>query len=411
MKGNSSTKNPVKVVLVRWPKGLERVDVTLNDTIGAIVDRMGQKFNFDGSKYTLIQESNNAKTARRTKLSQLQINNGEIFRLDMPPPTPDENSNSRPQTAEMSAKVQRFKSEWGQNAVCLSEIIGKEIVIEQQNSAKIKKVLLPEKECSMVAHVIEELHFMTTRIFFLYGTMPSNSVIRIHAITLPTQRFNSNTGEFTFSDQHKKSSDELAKVLGLQFLGVIVPNDIKSPPVNPNVMLYLSKLAKEVGENFIICSATPDAGKCVFEIFQLSNQFIELASQNFFTGIDGKTSLKVKKNVYAYTKLTDSLAVEYFLVNVASVARESWFPRARFPFQAFYPTVSDFAYAMNVDYQTPDFIRLLDFNMLMFLEQWFNPGNEIPMISRTCISKKELPFALTSKIEEIIASAALVLND
>ena len=406
----SNNNKPVKVVLVRWPKGLERIDVTIEDTIGQIVDRMGKKFNFDGSKYTLIQESNNAKTARRVKLSQLEVSNGEIFRLDMPGPQADKNDEGF-KPPEVSAKVQRFKSEWGQNAVCLSEIIGKEIVIEQQNEAKIKKVLLPEKECAMVAHVIEELHFMTMRIFFLYGTMPSQSVIRIHAISLPAQRYDPDTNEFHFNEAHKKSSDALAEVLGFKLLGVIIPNDIRNPQINPSAMLYLSKMAKQIGENFIVCAATPDAGKCVFEMYQFSNQFLELSSQGFFTGVDGKTGLKAKKNVYAYTKLTDTLAVEYFLVNVASVARESWFPRARFPFQAFYPTVSDFAYAMNVDYQSPDFIRLLDFNLLLFLEQYFNPGNEIPMIARNCIAKKKsLPFAITSKLEEIIASAALVEN-
>lgn len=418
------SKKPLSVILVRWPKGTERVNVTPNDTIGDVVNRMAKKHDFDGTKLTLILESNKTKIARITKLSQLKISNGEMFQLDMPslPPTPSSSSlsqsstgtsNSRPSTANKENKgplppnVQRFKSIWGENAKCLSEVVGETIIIEQQESCKIKKVLLPQKECAMAAHIIEELHFMTMRIFFLYGTVPHDNVVRIHAISMPSQRFDAKTGNFIINEQHKKSSDDLAKTLGLKLLGVIIPNSIKSPPINPNAMVILGKMAQEIGDDFIVCSATPDAGKCVFEVYQLSNQFIKLASEDFFTGTDGKDCLKTEKEVRAYSKLTDKLAVEYFLINVASIPRVSWFPKTGFPFQAFYPTVSDFAYAMNLDYQLPNFIRLLDFNCLLFLEQWFNPGNEIPMLTKTLIKKKELPFSFSSKIDEIISSASI----
>lgn len=400
---------PVQVILVRWPKGMERINVTLTDTIGAIVDRMAKKHNFDGSKHTLILESTNTKIARAAKLSQLKINNGEIFQLDMathPDSTPSD-STSFPKSGPIAASIQRFKSEWGPNAVCLKEILGEKIVIEQQEKGKISKVLLPLKETAMVAHIIEELHFSTPRIFFLYGTLPHPDVVRVHSISFPAQKFDSKTGEFKFDEKHRKTADDLAKLLGLQLVGAIVFNSIKSPPISPLMMMYLAKLHKQIGDHFIICSGLPENGKCAFELFQLSDQFVDLASKNFFSGVDGNTSLKTKETVVAYTKSTDTLAVEYFLINVRYIARESWFPRARFPFQSFYPTVADFSYIMNLDYAAPDFVRLLDFNLILFLEQWFNPGNEIPMMVKILIAKKELPYAYTSKLDDIRGSAAI----
>lgn len=421
------SKKPLSVILIRWPKGLERTNVKPTDTVGEIVTRMGKKYNFDGTKYTLIQESNKSKTSRITKLSQLNINNGEIFQLDMAvlPESvvsrtnsslsqSSSKSNSRPTTANSQSNeplppnVKNFKSIWGDNAICLSEIVGKEVVIEQQKSSKIRKILLPHKEMVMVSHIIQELHFMSKRMFFLYGTVPHEHVVRIHAVSMPSQRFDSETGQFTFNEQHRKSADNLAKTLGFQLLGVVVSNDIRETQINPSVMLFLANMAKDIGPNFIIIAATPDAGKCSLDPFQLSDQFIKLASEDFFVGNDGKTNLIPKREVRVYTKLKDKIDIDYFLVTSATIERDSWFPRSRFPFQAFYPTVSDFAYAMNVDYQAPDFIRLLDFNMLLFLEKWFNPENEIPMLAKTLIAKKELPFALSAKIEEIIASAAML---
>lgn len=421
------SNKPLSVILIRWPKGLERTNVKPTDTIGEIVNRMGKKYNFDGTKHTLIQESNKAKTARLTKLSQLNIKNGEIFQLDMTTlpdsvtsrpnsslSTSSNKSGSRPTTANketngpLPPNVKNFKSMWGNNAICLSEIVGKEVVIEQQKSCKIKKILLPGKEMEMVSHIIQELHFRTKRMFFLYGTLPHDHVVRIHAVSMPSQRFNNETGQFTFNEQHRKSSDDLAKTLGLQLLGVVVSNEIKETQINPSVMLYLGKMAKDIGENFIVIAATPDAGKCSLEPYQLSDQFIKLASEDFFIDNDGKSNLIPQKEVRLYTKLSNKIDIDYFLVTSATIARESWFPRSRFPFQAFYPTVSDFAYAMNIDYQAPDFIRLLDFNMLLFLEKWFNSQNEIPMLAKTLIAKKNLPFAFSAKIEEIINSAAIL---
>ena len=75
--------NPVRVVRVRWQKGVERIDVTPNDTIGSIVDKMAAKYDFDGSRLGLLQESTKTITARRARLCQLEIENGEMFQSTM----------------------------------------------------------------------------------------------------------------------------------------------------------------------------------------------------------------------------------------------------------------------------------------------------------------------------------------
>jgi hypothetical protein len=215
-------------------------------------------------------------------------------------------------------------------------------------------------------------------------------------------------GAFVMNESHRKSSDNLAKALGLQLVGVLIINERKQPPIHPLVLLTLGKMAEEIGEFFTVICALPDAGVCHFEAFQLSKQFLDQAKAGLFVGAASNDQLKTKEAIWLYTKSATEFDVSYFLVNVAIKARDSWFPRAGFPYQCLYPTTADFMLALNADFDVPDFVRFLDFSLLLFLEQWFTPGNEIPMIARTCIAKKELPVALSGKLHEIAQSAAML---
>jgi hypothetical protein len=230
--------------------------------------------------------------------------------------------------------------------------------------------------------------------------------VRVHCAILPAQTFCD--GRFAMNETHTHSADELAKVLGLQLVGAVVCNQTKQPPFDSQILMAVGRIASEMDECFTIVAGLPDAGLCHFEAFQLSKQFIRELNNGLFVGPAGRSALRTKSSVILYSKVSDTVDVNYLIVNVAIKTRASWFPRSLFPFQALYPTIADFADAMERDFEVPDFVRLLDFNMLLFLEQWFTPGNEIPMIARTCIAKKALPIGITTRLDEIRASAALM---
>jgi hypothetical protein len=397
----------VRVVRVRWQRGIEHIDVKPTDTIGTIIDAMVLKYNITDANPRMVQEANNAVTARRTRLADLTLENGEMFRLEL---ASDKRSlpvsASRSFSEPIPASIQAFRAQWGENAVSAAEVTGRDVVIEQQEATQVKRILLPEEECGRIAHIICELHFVTPRLFLLYGTLPSESVVRVHCAALPAQDFSH--GRFAMNETHKRAADELAKVLGLQLVGVIVCNQTKQPPFDSEVLMALGQLSPEIADFFTIVAGLPEAGLCHFEAFQLSKQFVRELNNGLFVGPAGRSALKTKSSVILYSKASETVDVNYLIVNVAIKTRASWFPRSLFPFQALYPTIADFAEAMDRDFGVPDFVRLLDFNMLLFLEQWFTPGNEIPLIARTCIAKKSLPIGIMAKLDEICSSAALM---
>jgi hypothetical protein len=374
---------------------------------GGLIDALVSKCGITDANPRMVQESVNAVTARRTRLADLTLENGEMFRLELASDTRRLSSSaSRSFSEPVPAAIQAFRAEWGENAVSAAEVTGRDVVIEQQEAAAVKRILLPEEECGRIAHIICELHFVTPRLFLLYGTLPSESVVRVHCAALPAQTFSG--GRFAMNEAHKRSADELAKVLGLQLAGVVVCNQAKRPPFDSEVLMAVGRIAPEIGDFFTVVAGLPDAGLCHFEAFQLSSQFIRELNNGLFVGPAGRCALRTKSAVVLYSKASETVGVNYLIVNVAIKTRASWFPRSLFPFQALYPTIADFAEAIDRDFEVPDFVRLLDFNMLLFLEQWFTPGNEIPMIARTCVAKKSLPIGITAKLDEIRASAALM---
>ncbi|KAH0791133.1 hypothetical protein GPJ56_004944 [Histomonas meleagridis] len=190
--------------------------------------------------------------------------------------------------------------------------------------------------------------------------------------------------------------------MGLQLVGLVVVSEFKDPPIISYHMSYLAKLQKKIGKHFIIISAHPDMGKCSLEGYQFSSQFLDLVESNFFVQSNDYSHLKSDKSAFLYTKLTNEFDVYYFLVNVAIVSRDSWFPRSWFPYQSLFPTIADFSDVMRRGYNiaSPNYVRLLDFNLLMFLDAIFDQS--LPVIIDCCIKKKKLPIEIETKIEEMI---------
>lgn len=323
-----------------------------------------------------------------------------MFRLQLP--TDINTTRTPPKLEEVPQDVKRFKSEWGNNAICLSELVGQKVFIEQSSECKVKRILLPAEECERVSHIVRELHFITTRVFLLFGTIPHHTVVRVHAVALPSQSFTANG--LKLNDKEKSSAVALAESLGLKLVGAIVNNDKKQPPVSPASLLELAKLAN--GDHFTIVTAIPDAGMCHFEAFQMSQQFLELARTGFFVGCDD-TRLTCKDIATVYSKDMKDVDVSYFLVNVAVKTRQSWFPRCRFPYQALYPSCGDFAECMAKDFEAPDFVRVLDFNMLLYLESKFGGIEHVVKVAQMLTEKKNLPFEILRQLDELIECAGV----
>lgn len=391
--------NEINVVRVRWAKGIERVPVKNSDSIGYIIQYMGKKHQIPTLGAVMIQESTKKQIAPRTKLSAIKIENGEQFILELPQSkTPEITNQTQTQTSN-DPKLENFRAQWGDHAISLFQIIPDLIVIQNQEKPIITKIEFPDSDAQRISHIAIETNFMSPRIFFMFGTRPKPTTIRVHCTSFPTQSYNN--GQFQINEAHRKSAYSLAQKMGLIPVGIVLINSIKYPPITSNILLWIGKQSFASEEHFVIITALPNFGKCQFEAFQISKQFIELSQKEFFVGVEGNSELKTKTPVKLFTKKSETANCVYFLVNVGIISRESWFPKSKFPYQAFHPTPADLALITKEEIAVPNFVKLLDFNLLLFLEAYFSPL-EIQKIATACIKKEEIGREFENRINSIL---------
>lgn len=413
----------VKLVRIRWKKGTERIEVNKNDTIGTLLDYMNKKYpgeiNDDG--LTLTQERTKTVLQKRIKLSSLDLENGELFVLYLPL-----QRNSSQQSARIeSLNQQEFRPSTcknakrigGENVKTVEELSAMHPTIKfvKSTECKTKRIWFPIREIEGIRKISNALHFNSTRVMLLYGTHTNQESYSVHAVTMPTQEYDGKT--LTINESHIKSSNDLSVVLGIKLIGALLIAP-KSEIVFPApVFMSLASVAKDVLNQFILIRVNssltefrPDNIPIQLEAYAISEQFVQLYKDGLFTGETTHTSCLTKERITAGGKIGKEVDVSFFITPVPIKQRVGWFPRCSFPFQCFFPTVADFVEVMEKDFEAPNFVRLLDFNLLLYLEGIFSKEKDLPLIARKCIAKEEMPDNVLVKIDEIVDSKLRLLN-
>ncbi|EAY00123.1 hypothetical protein TVAG_471060 [Trichomonas vaginalis G3] len=391
----------IQVVRIRWKKGTEKVPVNPHDTIGTLIQYMVNKFEIKEEISTLIQDKTKTVLQKRIKLSSLDMENGELFELSLPS---DANPNKDSKTSKPDTPIDDHQ----RNVYTLDYFKDHNPTIQFQKyeNSILKRVLFPSAELQRIGRISNALHFNSTQIFLLYGTTPNPAAIRIHALSLPSQEC---TGEeLLINESHIKDSHHVALACGLKFLGFLIISPKTNVPIAPHLLIKLMPLISDDLESFIFIRSLPtlksmvDSVSCNLEAYSVSKQFIDMYRRGLFTGESTDTSLITKSTVLVSAKSLKEVDVSYFVTPLATKLRESWFPSNSFPYQSFYPTIADFVAICYKFIDVPNYIRFLDFNLLLFCCTIFDREEEVPLIARSCIARDDIPDKVLVKIEEMI---------
>ena len=410
----------VKLVRIRWKQGTERINVTQKDTIGTLIDYMVKKYGISDKDLTLTQEKTKTIYQKRTKLASVDdIENGELFILLLPsdqkstsiqqksaqqkPKTPTEQE-FRPSTAKSQ------KREWGENVKTVSELSAMHPTIKYvpPKDCKVKRIWFPVREIEPIRKIANALHFNSTRVFLLYGTHKNDESFSVHAISMPSQDYDGKN--ITLNENHIKSSNDLALIMGLDLIGVMLigpKSDVIFPA--PLFLSFIQLQGIKSIENLVLIRVSPslttlqpDGIPIQLEAYVVSEQFAVLYKDGLFTGETTHNLLYTKERITAGGKIGKEVDVSFFITPVPIKQRVGWFPRCSFPYQGFYPTISDFIEVMEKDFEVPNYVRLLDFNLLLYLENFFSKDKDLPLIVRKCIAKEEMPDNVLVKIDETV---------
>ena len=414
----------VKLVRIRWKKGTERINISKNETIGSLIEYMIKKYpgEIEDDGLTLTQERTKTVLQKRVKLASLELENGELFILYPPMQrAPSQQQSSRNETPNQQefrpSTAKNIKRVWSDNVRTVEELSAMHPTIKfvKSKECKTKRIWFPIREIEGIRKIANALHFNTTRVMFLYGTHPNQESYSVHAVTMPTQEYDGK--KLTINENHIKSSNNLALILGIKLIGALVIAP-KSETVFPApVFLSVAEIANDVLDQFILIRVNPsltefhpDNIPIQLEAYAISEQFVQLYKDGLFTGETTQTSCLTKERITAGGEIGKEVDVSFFTTPVPIKQRVGWFPRCAFPFQCFYPTVADFIEIMEKDFEAPNYVRLLDFNLLLYLEGIFSKEKDLPLIARKCIAKEEMPDNVLVRIDEIVDAKLRLRN-
>lgn len=391
----------VNVVIIRWKMGTEKIKVGHNDTIWTLIKYMTDKFNIEEDIQTLTQERTKTVIQKRAKLSSLDIENGEIFIMQIP-------SDSNSSIDKTLSNQNNTNTQSSSNVVTLEQLqaVHPTIKYQKYQDLTLKRVLFPMQEMARIGKISNSLHFNSTQVFFLYGTQPNNAAMRIHAVSLPSQECSNNS--FQVNETHIKDSHHVAQICGLKFLGYLIIAPKTESIVAPSLFIRLIGLIpQDINEIIILRSLSTlksmvDSVSCEMDAFYVNKQFIDLYRAGVFTGETTDKCLITKETVNAGTKITKEVEIPFFVTPIAIKYKNGWFPTNSFPYQCFYPTVADFVNQAYKYFDVPDYIRYLDFNFLLYLCTILSREDEVPLFVRKCIEKESVPDSILVKMEDMV---------
>jgi len=384
------------IVIVRWNRGSEKVSIGADWTVGDLVDYMWGKYGFNKDGVQVLQESTKEVLQRRLLIANMGIENGEIFLMNV-----------------SGYSVDPVKTEKS-GLITFDEISKKHpfIRVQKFEDTQIKMVLFPQKDHERISALSMQLRFSSIRVFLCFGTRPKLETIRVHSVAFCSQKFGKDGLEL--NETHFRCCLETAKILGIELVGLVVVNSRRETVFHPQILHTIGKIYKITKKHIVLLSAfaspmaisTQESNElpCNIEAYSLSDQFYELYINDFFVKKTTNESLITVSTVGVESKSVNEVNSSFFLVPIAIRNRVSWFPRSRFPFQFTYPTVSDLIAIHEKEFDVPNFVRYLDFNLLLYLNSLFSP-QEMKMIIETIIAKGELAEGILSKFARICESA------
>eukprot|EP01100_Stratorugosa_tubuloviscum_P011545 TRINITY_DN516_c1_g3_i1.p1 TRINITY_DN516_c1_g3~~TRINITY_DN516_c1_g3_i1.p1 ORF type:complete len:403 (+),score=159.73 TRINITY_DN516_c1_g3_i1:142-1350(+) len=160
-----------------------------------------------------------------------------------------------------------------------------------------------------IEYAANTLGFSTVRNGYLFGKLVDNS-LRIEII-------------YETADQNDENQLEIAirtsSYLGYSLVGMITTHIDNENIPNCFELMHLAKL--QIAQNFqesnhelIIAIITNVNGDFGVDVFQLSEQLIDLTKRNFFVNVDNATNFKIKEKIFVGTKETDTIEREFFFL-------------------------------------------------------------------------------------------------
>jgi len=407
------------LILIRWPKGSFKADVSSNDYAGSILNDISRKYSMPLGSIELYRDFQlHDKIDSRKTLFEENISNGQILYLKCDCSLPKVDICQMSSPADMTERffekgekvpesLDRIRKEFGPRAVTAAFFEHEEMKlpsIDYQDESSCYAIRVGKEALVRFQNYAFQTGFSTHRVIFLFGRVDTiKGKVTVHCSYEPEQE-NYDT-HFKISDSFNVNSAlRVASAFGMQCIGMAISH--QSNPQYPlsEYMIKLAALYQNLyGEYFTTLVVTP-RGDSETEVvaFQITDAAMKIQKMDLFDFSLDQKRVYFKRELRVFGKKSRYADVNLFLCAVRVRLTNSKFPSHSFPSQ---PSLIDISKHLFDNEYYPEWLKFFDFNLLVFLvnERVIMNENELNSIVAAILTKSKLP-------EEIMNSVNLYTN-
>jgi len=273
-----------------------------------------------------------------------------------------------------------------------------EYKITVQKEGSCSSLSLDMAMCAEFQNYMRQFAFSRSRAGFMYGKVLDEGKVQIDCLFEPAQE-GSPAGFELFEDALEEKAEKIAGYLGLEKVGVIYAHPPREEgfELSNAEILFACEQRLEVGKDkpFVVAKVTVDKeGQAAYEAFQISDQCLEMFEKGALEEHENPKYCGVNETYSALVEAREVPFVEnqFFLITVAVTQHQSPlscdFPRANR--DGVEVSRAALAALLEDKGNKPFKERIADFQVLVFLSDFFDINAEMPAICQA-VANKDIP--------------------
>lgn len=252
--------------------------------------------------------------------------------------------------------------------------------------------------------------FAVHRVLLLFGRINKiTGKITVHASCEPKQ--------INFPDRVEIDPNfnlvhliNVARKFGMECVGMAFSHkNEKNYPLTNYMVLMAAKYQSFFGEYFTTIVVTPEnEDKVKIEAFQISDAGVRVYCENYLTEQNNPHKISFREGLNVCGQKKNEADVNLFLCAVRVRLTKSKFPNHSFPSPSQNPSKIDLKMHFENNEYCPSWYQFFDFNLLIFLEEYYVFGDEtdcvVETIIKNIISKDDIPEIIVERLRRWIDS-------
>lgn len=415
-------------IYVRTPVGGAVFRINFSDLVKDLIAKVGEYFKLDPQKIQLFVDQGykqkidegliilKSKIPNINKYPYIYANyTGEIPKNgSLRNNKNNEEDDSIYKEAEKLDEVKDLKKMFGQNAFGVAHLEYKKRklpTIDDQPEGSCYKITIAREAMQPFASTAFTEHFASHRLAFLFGRINKKTGnVTVHCLMEPEQ--------INYPDHVELSPDfditipnQVAGILGMECVGMAISHKFETDQPFCEYMLRLAaKYQNTFGEYFTTVCVRPnpdDKNTTELRAYQVKDAAMKIDKKQWFVDSDDPSWCKFDRdvhNLYISDAYANKAQVNMLVCAVPKKCScKSKIPGHKFPSPSSYPTAAALASYLSENSDFPTWLKLFDFNLLIFLlKNKVVPEDDFKIIIDSILKMENLCPRIQLEIEDYL---------